>query len=85
MEKEGVLCRVTNIMYPRETFYQYIDPEKCCGSLHLICNICNDSLHLDKHVSKLISGVALDSHGFAVNEEKSVIYGTCENCSQLSI
>ncbi len=81
MEKEGLLTRVTN-GNNREVLYQYVKSECCAGAVHLICDNCKSTYHLNKHVSDLISNMALDAFGFAVNKQKSVIYGLCGNCSQ---
>ncbi len=82
MEQEGVLCRVANDGN-RELLYQYIDPESCCGIIHLICDKCNETHHLNRHISEMIAGLALENFGFKVSKHKAVIYGTCENCSQI--
>ncbi len=82
LEDEGVLCRVANDKN-RETLYQYIDPDKCSGVIHLKCDRCTATHHLNKYASEMISGLALENFGFIVNTQKAVIYGLCENCSQI--
>ncbi len=82
MEKDGLLCRVTNTAN-REALYQYIDPDVCVGVVHLICDNCSATYHLDRNVSKMMCSMALDSFGFSVNKQKAVIYGLCNNCSQI--
>ncbi len=81
-EKEGVLCRVTNDK-KNETLYQFIDPDECSGVIHLKCNRCTTTHHLNRYACDMISGLALENFGFSVNTNKAVIYGLCENCSQI--
>ncbi len=83
MESEGLLCRVANDS-STEQFYRYVDPEHCNGVIHLICEKCSTTHHLNKHISEMISGMALESFGFFVDKQKASIYGICENCSQIN-
>ncbi len=82
MERDGILCRVKSPT-SREALYQYIDPENCVGIIHLICDRCSATQHLNRHLSDLITNMALDNFGFSVNKQKAVIYGLCSNCSQI--
>ncbi len=82
MEKDGELCRIAG-QNSRETLYQFNHTESCSGALHLVCDKCSITKHLNKYVSELISNMALDNFGFKVNNQKTIIYGLCENCSQI--
>ncbi len=82
MEEEGILCKMTN-SGSRGLLYQYIDPESCAGIVHLICDKCSVTFHLNKHISDLITNISMESFGFKVNSQKAIIYGLCENCSQI--
>ncbi len=84
MEKEGLLFRVAS-ENTSEKLYRYVDHESCCGVIHLICEKCNTTHHLSKHVSEMISGLAVENFNFTVNKQKAVIYGLCDNCSQIQI
>ncbi len=82
MAREGLLRRVANES-TKEALYQYIDPDNCLGVIHLVCVKCSKTYHLNRHVSELVTSMALDDFGFAVNRHKAIIYGLCENCSQI--
>ncbi len=82
MEKDGLLCRVASSTN-REALYQYLDPHSCAGVIHLVCDKCSKTQHLDKEVSNILIGTANENFGFKVNEQMVMIYGLCKNCSQI--
>ncbi len=82
MEKDGLLCRVASSVN-REALYQYVDPHTCVGVIHLICDKCSQTHHLDKNVSSMIISMAEENFGFKVNKQLAMIYGLCRNCSQI--
>lgn len=81
MEKEGLLCRISE-KNRQETLYQYVDPEHCCDIVHLKCETCNNTFHMNKHVSRLIFNMAMDDYNFKVNAKTALLYGECATCSQ---
>ncbi len=82
MAREGLLRRVANES-TKEALYQYIDPLNCLGVIHLVCEKCSKTHHLNRHVSELVTNMALDDFGFDVNQHKAIIYGLCKNCLQI--
>ncbi len=83
MAREGLLRRVAT-ENTKEALYQYIDPKSCLGVVHLVCDKCSKTHHLNRRVSELVKNMAIDDFGFVVSEHKAIIYGTCENCSQIA-
>ncbi|MBE6555303.1 MAG: transcriptional repressor [Ruminococcaceae bacterium] len=63
--------------------YQYVGSEGGCAShLHLQCRSCGLILHLRCDCSREIRAQLLASHGFLVDEGRSVLYGTCAACAE---
>ena len=63
--------------------YQYIDPLKeCSEQFHLKCNSCGRLIHVDCSLMKKIAEHMKNSHGFVVDSTKTLLYGTCRECSQ---
>ncbi len=83
LEKQGLVCKV-NDKKRNGAFYQYVDPNSCKGVIHLKCQECQATFHLNRHVSQMIIGLASDEHNFFVDNSSAVLYGKCDNCSQKS-
>ncbi len=81
MEKDGLLCKISE-KNRQGALYQYVNPDTCMGIIHLKCQSCQSTFHLNKHVSQMIIGLAQDDFNFTVNDAAAVIYGQCKNCSQ---
>ncbi len=79
MEAEGIIRRVSE-KTNNKSLYQYIHPEHCIGIVHLICEKCNATFHLNRHISHMLTNIALENNNFHINEGNAVLYGTCENC-----
>ena len=79
LEKEEIICRVSNIN-SKEILYRYTDNKTCSNIIHLICDNCNKTLHLDDETSKLISDLSDKNYGFKVNKKSSTIKGICKDC-----
>ena len=63
--------------------YQYIGGTvDCTEHFHLKCNVCNKLIHTDCSMMKKISEHLLESHGFAVDSSKTLLYGVCEDCAK---
>ncbi len=80
MVKDGLLCKVSE-KNRAGSLYQYMDPNHCAGVIHFKCENCGATFHLDRNISQMIMGVALDNHGFKVNGTSAFLYGICEKCS----
>ncbi len=63
--------------------YQYTDnSDSCCEHFHLKCSSCGRLIHTDCHLMKQIAEHMKESHGFIVDTAKTLLYGTCSECSQ---
>lgn len=62
--------------------YQYVGSDTCAGEhYHLKCEGCGQLIHLDCHFVEDMQKHIQDEHGFTVNNNKTVLYGTCGKCS----
>ncbi len=84
LEEEGILCKTSD---PKRscTLYQYIDPHSCSGIIHLKCQICDETFHVNKHVSHMLIELAKEDYSFAINDSSAFLYGKCMNCQQTKI
>ncbi len=79
LEKDGRVRRVSQ-KGSREVFYQYIDSHSCRECLHLSCEKCGKTFHMNTEgADKLIKTVASNDE-FAIDKANTVIYGICKNC-----
>ena len=79
LEKSGEISRSTKDGH-REIFYSYVASEHCHDCLHLRCEKCGSTVHMDMAVTdKMINDIA-DKDGFDINRKKTVIYGICSKC-----
>ncbi len=79
MEKEGLLFKTTDSKTVC-SLYHYVDPHSCSGIIHLKCQICDATFHLNKHVSRMLIELAKDDHSFKVNDTAAFLYGKCIDC-----
>lgn len=81
LEKDGYIkCSLKNTNLGNEVLYQYISKENCSSHIHAICTICENTFHLEHSEESLINNSLLNSHGFFVDNNKTVIYGVCKDC-----
>ncbi len=81
LEKEGLLCRVTDKDH-KETLYQYMNPAHCADLLHIVCKTCDQTFHINRHISQMFINMVKDDSHFTISPHTSLLYGICENCSQ---
>lgn len=56
--------------------------ENCHSHFHLKCSSCGKLIHLEcDYIEKLSEHVSAH-HGFAVDNTKTVLYGTCGDCAK---
>ncbi len=84
MEKEQLLCKVSKHGETR-ALYQYVHPSACSGVIHLKCEQCNETLHLDRNVSQMIFSMAEDQFQFLLNNSSAYLYGKCSLCAQKTV
>ena len=78
-EKDGTICRVFE-KERSETLYQYLDSCTCEGVLHLKCETCNNTYHLNAHITQMIEGLSKDLNNFNLNKSMLFLYGKCSDC-----
>ena len=64
----------------RKFAYQIVMGEHCDCHLHLKCVDCGKLIHLDETVSDELLEKVRDMSDFSVNEEATVLFGTCGSC-----
>ncbi len=79
MQKDGLIsiAKTDGI----ENGYHYLDPCSCSGIIHLICNNCKNTYHIDKNISKLLIDTATDNLGFNIDKDNLTLYGKCRECN----
>ncbi len=82
MEKQNIVCRISE-ENRTGALYQYVDPNCCIGVIHLKCQSCQATFHLNKHISQMVIELARESHNFSINSFAAFLYGKCDNCSQI--
>lgn len=83
MENDGLLLKVSKQEGAvKHIAYQFIDPVKCAGVIHLVCEKCSDVHHVNKNITDLLVNMAQENCNFLVQSQKSVLYGLCQNCAK---
>ena len=60
--------------------YQYNGTEACNSHFHLKCLVCGTIVHLDCSMMQSVGTHIAESHDFAVDVSRTVIYGFCRSC-----
>ncbi len=81
MESDKLICKV-NQKGRSETLYHYVNPKSCIGVIHFKCENCENTYHLNKHISSMISNIAKDEFNFSLNSSGTFLYGKCPKCAQ---
>ncbi len=79
MEKEGHICKVVE-KGRSEALYQYVHPHSCVGIIHLKCENCDNTYHINRHISHMIINLANDDFNFTIKDTSAVLYGLCNTC-----
>lgn len=79
LEKEGKVRRV-NQSGSREVFYQYTDGAHCKECLHLSCEKCGKTYHMNSEVAQMLVQNLAQSDEFAIDKASTVLYGVCRDC-----
>ncbi len=79
LEKNGLIRRSIK-EGSRECIYQYIHPEECHSHIHMECQDCGDSFHLDDSIAEKMREAVRSISGFTVSNPKTVLYGKCKDC-----
>ena len=79
LEKEGKIRRV-NQSGSREVFYQYTDGAHCKECLHLSCEKCGKTYHMNSAVAQTLIENLAQSDEFTIDKANTVLYGVCGDC-----
>ena len=79
LEKEGKVRRV-NQSGSREVFYQYTDSAHCKECLHLSCEKCGKTYHMNTESAAMLIQNLASSDEFTIDKAHTVLYGVCEDC-----
>ncbi len=79
LEKEGKVRRVNN-SGSREVFYQYTDGAHCKDCLHLSCEKCGKTYHMNSAVAQTLIENLAQSDEFTIDKANTVLYGVCGDC-----
>ncbi len=83
MESEGLICKVVDNK-KSEALYHYVNPNSCVGIIHLKCEDCENTYHVNKHISNMIFELAKEDLRFTISDTSAFLYGKCDNCSQIN-
>ncbi len=75
MEQDGLL-------HKEGSAYRYVSPNECKDIIHLKCEACECTLHLNKSISRMLLDLAREEFQFHLNSSTAFLYGKCANCSQ---
>ena len=64
----------------REIYYQYADAEACRASLHLSCQKCGRTYHMDMIGANILVNSVAQNERFEIDRANAVLYGVCEAC-----
>lgn len=63
--------------------YQFVGENAgCTEHYHLKCSVCGKLLHVECEYLDKVASHIFEHHGFVISNEKTVLYGVCENCRQ---
>ena len=79
---EGTLRKIADVK-TRHNSYQWIG-EGCSHHLHLKCTVCGQVIHLDHETSHKFEDTLRTALSFVLDEEQTLLFGTCRTCARLS-
>ena len=81
LEREGKVRRVSK-SGSREVFYRYTDGSECRDCLHLSCEKCGKTYHMNSECAKMLIENLAQSDEFAIDKASTVLYGVCRECQK---
>lgn len=82
LEKEGIVNRVVKAD-SKKTLYQIFENKECNNSIHLFCEKCGKTFHMDGKVLDNLCSEVKKKNKFSVDTSRTTIYGVCDECSIL--
>lgn len=80
LEEKGQVVKCASEDGKRAKYRVSLEDKCCHDHLHLQCSVCGKVTHLDCDYMDGVAKHIRESHGFALNTEKCVLYGVCGNC-----
>lgn len=80
LEREGEISRVTKAGV-RQTLYRYSHSEHCRECVHLNCEKCGRTYHMEQGQAEQLAEVLRRLDCFLLDRSKTVLYGICSSCS----
>lgn len=81
LESEGKVRRVSK-SGSREVYYQYTDCMSCKDCLHLSCEKCGKTYHMNIPGMEMLIENLASSDEFAIDRKNTVLYGVCKSCQK---
>ena len=81
LEQEGKIRRVPK-SGSREVFYQYTDSAHCKECLHLSCEKCGKTYHMNTESAAMLIQNLASSDEFTIDKAHTVLYGVCKDCRE---
>ena len=79
LEKEGKVRRSSK-SGSREVYYLYTDGSECRDCLHLSCEKCGKTYHMNSAVAQTLIENLAQSDEFTIDKANTVLYGVCGDC-----
>ncbi len=80
LEADGEIIRVSR-QGVREAFYRYSHGESCRECLHLNCQRCGKTYHMEKKQTEMLARVLSSLDSFSLDRSATVLYGVCKECN----
>lgn len=81
--QQGV-ARKYSIDNDRGACYQYVGVNtECSEHFHLKCTCCGRLIHVHCKLLNRISEHVQETHGFTIDNSKTVFYGLCDRCREM--
>lgn len=81
LEAEGKVRRASR-NGKRKVYFQYTAAKHCKENLHLSCQKCGKSYHLNSKLADVITQGLATTEEFKISIANTVIYGICSSCSK---
>ena len=81
LEQDGKIRRISK-SGSREIFYQYIDCSQCKDCLHLSCEKCGKTYHMNMPGAEMLINNLAQNDEFAIDKANTVLYGVCRSCQK---
>ena len=81
LEKEGKVRRISK-SGSREVFYLYTDAHACRESLHVSCEKCVKTYHMNSQCADMLINNLAQNDEFTIDKSDTVLYGVCKACKK---